>query len=502
MTNKFKIKKYKLRRKKMKKMTIVPIGIIAVVLITVMMFACSMDLVPGDDATADGTSLPAEPSDPSKGLIHIGVQPVSSRLLDQLSQSASGDVTSKAILFATKVDFTLDYPDATGIPDETWSRTVTFTPPGDDMPSLATTAEEVVPADGLTLTAEVFNSTVSTTQPVITGTSAPFDVNAGVTSSVTIIGIPANTTTLPQSTPTSATLAQFPYTIDGSGVMSISAVGGEGWFDMSLDRTGISGAGHYFRVMVDPSTSDGQDTDAYCMPIGTDGSWLLQGADSGSAYGFGITDVSENPMYPDTRAAFMIELPDSSDPDYTDPTDAFIAVVLGNVTGSTAAADYTVEWDVLSRPETVYSNVDQTSAVTLAQLSAQTKEIFYNDNTTEDYLLTHYYVLEPTDLAPAVNDITVNVSFDVLEQGHLLDTLGPSDDGMLLLVGDDGSGETEISPATVTFPDQQTIELTYSFDASPYTGGIFFKIGAGQKGNQYTVEWSNQTSGYVEGTIE
>ncbi len=489
----------------MKKITFVPIGIIVAVLAMAVMFACSMDLIPEDDGAAEETPLPTEPSDPSKGLIHIGVQPVSSRLLDLLSQSASDGVNSKVILFSSSVEFTLDYPDATGIPDETWTQTVDFTPPGDNQPSYAITSYEVVPADGLVLTAKVFNSTVSTDAPVIVGVSDPFDVNAGVTSSVTIIGIPANSTTLAQSTQVSGTLAQFPYTIDGSGVMTISDLGGEGWYDTSLDRagSGTEGPGYYFRVMVDPSTGDGQDTDAWCMPINADGTWLMTGESTGAAYGFGIDDGSGSPMFPDTRAAFMIELPDNTDPDYTDPTEAYIAVVLGKAGGSTDSADYTIEWDVLSRPETSYTNVDQVNAVTLAQLSAQTQEIFYNDNTTEDYLLTHYYELESTDLGPATNDITVNVSFDVLEQGHLIDALDSgSDDGMLLLVGDDGTGETEISPATWSFPDQQTIELTYSFDASPYTGGVFLKIGAGQKGNQYTVEWSNQTPGYVEGTIE
>ena len=188
----------------------------APILLLALVFACELGV--GTDPVdvenyGDSTTLPTEPSDPSKGLMHIALQPISPKLTESLNTAPSGDLNSKVLLFASSVEFTLEYPEGSGIPDDVWTEAVPYYPPGDDMPQYPIASHEVEPGDGLVLSAKVFNSTVSASDPVIVGTSAPFDVNAGLTTSVTIMGLPYNPTLLPYDTDTTGSLAQVPYSI-------------------------------------------------------------------------------------------------------------------------------------------------------------------------------------------------------------------------------------------------------------------------------------------------
>jgi len=450
-------------------------------LLFALLTACNAGLsvpVPGADP------LPTEPSDPTKALVYVAVTPIAPRLVDVLNDAVEGGASSKVLIFASRVDFVLSYPAGSGIPNEAWTANVPYIPEteGGGPPQYSVVAHEVTPADGMVLVARVFNSSVSEDVPTLIGMSAPFSVAPGGTTSVGIVGMPCDTSPLTADTLRTDTVKQTPYTMIpmlDRLKMVITAIGGEKWYDISVDRE-PGDTDKYFRLMVDPLSPT---SDVIGFLIDTNGLWAVN--EPAMSYGMGVLGG--------TPGALITRMPSEDDPSYGDPTDGFVGAVVMHGGGETTNADFTVRFDVLSRPFVAYTNTDFAGPDTLPSLTNITKELFFADpESGGDRTVAHYYRLAAGNLASGVNNIRIKVIFDVIEGGHYN---GSDFD----LIGFDGESQTRIPAlATAVDPNEFYLEKSYTFDNSLYGGGIFLKLQGRYAGNRYTARWQNDTPGYVD----
>lgn len=127
----------------------------------------------------------------------------------------------------------------------------------------------IVPGSNYTLSAEIFNTDVSSSYPVASGTSAAFSITQGATQYVTISCLPDNPQTL--STGSGSTAALTPWVIASDG--SVSSTGGEEWYEVTL-----TGSASYLASFT-PSLS----TVASAFVFDSSGNLLSDG--TSSAYG-------------------------------------------------------------------------------------------------------------------------------------------------------------------------------------------------------------------------
>ncbi|MFP4407384.1 MAG: hypothetical protein ACLFPW_02570, partial [Spirochaetaceae bacterium] len=168
----------------------------------------------------ESPDTPAEPVTGAK----VTLPMVSNRLLAALGATyepeASGELSSQAFLFGTAADITV-YQDE----EELYTLELTeddFTRIfGDDGPPRLEAYIELQAGDGYNLDVEIYNSTVREDQPVVAGSTAePFNVAAGVSTPVTIYGIPVAPdvlSTSPDSDYYAKSLAQVPFDFHEEG---------------------------------------------------------------------------------------------------------------------------------------------------------------------------------------------------------------------------------------------------------------------------------------------
>ena len=528
--------------------------------------SCSMDMGPStsDVLASSDTSLPTEPSDSEKSLLRIGVPTVSSAIMDSLDatyQPTSDDgVNSRAILQADSVDFTLSYPAGSGMADYEWSVAATYENVTEDE-ILMVAAEEVVPGNDLVLTAEVYNSNVSTTDPVVTGTSDPFSVGPGGSVDVPITAIPFQPVDLagPSATDTTShtqlSIDAVENTTDPDIMMDITvnSLGGEAWYNVTPFALE---ANRYARLRISPSSSD-----VITHIYDSDGSRLNQDV---MAMGYEMqTAMMEylgsgtNNFPTSSRAGVIVPLFDIEDPDnagnfYYAPDSSFYAgfSFVGINDASSGTAD--VVYD-----ELVYSGsssadlLDFTTSNPVIAATTPTDNVFYprvgtDDNETpgdtsddEIYLESegsHFYRLDMADMsidtAGAANDIDVSFEVDVCTPDFIesltmpvsfdpttqpIEELYWESDFLLMYQGTNTAGDTEyydqIIPNSFTVvegADRDTITVNYTVDQSVLesqgvdlsTVEVILVLRSWMGGNGYSVSWVNNTPGSINPWIQ
>ena len=144
------------------------------------------------------------------------------------SSAKSGTAASKAIVAADSVTFTVKNSSGTGV--DSWSQSVSQTNPGTSVTLTPPTGHGSYSAGTYTLSVEVFNSSNSSTVPVVIGTSAQFTIiaNANTQVGITCLPNPAIVTALTLGTTKSNLNFGVPWIFSGGG--AVTTHGAEAWY--------------------------------------------------------------------------------------------------------------------------------------------------------------------------------------------------------------------------------------------------------------------------------
>lgn len=200
------------------------------IVIIVLLSSCSQFIDNDDNSVISYNSKPKEITE--TGSIKVSVYSISPRVLApfngglplfNMSQAPKITGPHKAILIANRVDLVLkDAGDATV---DSWS----VYP---DTAGLATSVKAVAQGNGYELQVTVFNTSVSATAPVTSGVSAPFDVNDGVVTDVSICCIPEDPVQAEISTVYQFQGKPSHFNIISMQHLEIISLGIEKWFEI------------------------------------------------------------------------------------------------------------------------------------------------------------------------------------------------------------------------------------------------------------------------------
>lgn len=532
--------------------------------LVLLLGACSMGL---DGTSASNTAatpeLPTEPSDPDNGLLHIAVPTVSQSLLDALDATydPSGAMSTQALVFASTVDFTLQYPDGSGIADITWTQDVdpdyaTIDEASGDAVTIV--GHEVTPGTGLILEAEVYNTNVSSDTPVVVGQSAPFSVGPGSTTSVSITALPNNPIVFDTSGQThTGSLAQMSFDatyVDPDVEFTLNGIGGEQWFKVVTPPSPADGT--FARVRVQPT-----GTDAVLLPFnaaGQSGSDIL-----GEAFGYDFYRsvfnyaIGGGHQLPTETVSGMIwplfEVQDTQDGtgSYLADTENYAALIAPGLNDTTAAG-YEIRYDVLDYsgvtrdPDLVDPTTANPVVLDLTTPYTSVLQPVFQDGTdpqdgdyAELYAEEHYLKLQAdpdTMTTSGENDLEFQIEVDLADdlmndELYRYDPTANLVDGSnqdypsfgFYWEGQDGSVDPEAEYRFVFPPDSisitsgtesDTITLTYTVNYSSLPGlsgasdlvpgseEFWFVVGSDWSGTRYTIVWGNNSPGIVDGTIQ
>ena len=189
--------------------------------------ACNLASMPDGTGTGPDTIPEA-----NSGYVSVSIPAIPGYLSDSLSALRKPETTptpfipfsssSKAIGFAPYVEIVID----DGIIQTPYYQNLDIVDPT----GYASSTIAVPSGIGYTATVSVFNTAISNSVPMVTGTSEAFDVIAGTTSSVFITALPYSPKELVIDTPDSVTGAIPTVSNDYFDVLSI---GGEYWYKIS-----------------------------------------------------------------------------------------------------------------------------------------------------------------------------------------------------------------------------------------------------------------------------
>jgi|GEM_PF-3432456 len=503
-------------------------GYAAAVLLLVA--ACSMavgtssDPAPGRDSEA---SSPARGGDSGAdtGGIMVSIPTVSAHLLSSLNAEyrPAGDVSSQALLFATRVEFELQHDnEPTG---DSWT-TIT----GIEVLNGVQTFLEFQgdPELEYTLKAEVYNTNVSDDAPVIRGTSEPFFVPTAGHTQVQILGLPRDPFVFsnPGET-TQVQIAQAPYRFGGGEwdpEVVLTAIGGEEWFDLDLNPMQLN-SDDYVRFYAD--VVDG-NADIIMFLYDWDGKPLrdLRGVGE-PIFGWGFSPTQSG----GSRAAFMGQFSEEAEPEEEEWFSFLVGMVTLNRDGNTEPVTVAVEFEVLERIPDEYAGMGSaeeldyqgggvfaeefTDFSLLANNQPEERVVFpASDAGFEcEASVIHFFQLDENEWPESGSfSVSISVTFDVLEERHLrgegeylrsddliwlfptlLLRLEPSDveaNGVYY----SATGEIEGVEPVESFQVQEnadgttSITLNQNINAEEYSAA-YLMISSSFPGNQFTVEW-------------
>lgn len=477
--------------------------------VAVLIGACDMGLGTGG---GDSARAPEDSSDVSLTGARVTVPRVSDRLLSALNATyepaagGSGSVGTQALVFATAVELEVSR-------GGTHVNTVTVSDEdGLNDPSQGEPMEVFVPIEeagsGYTIEASVYNSRVGS-DPVVSGESDSFTVDAGKSTPVHIIATPVNPLIVDSDggSHTNIGIAQTPYEFGPEGSehdLVLTDIGGESWFAFNMTAE----EDRYARVLVDP---DG-DADAVMLVYDDDGA-ATEGMMDPPPFSWGMFPTAAGGSG-GTRCAFMGEV----EADMT----AYLAVILLNRDGATTQEDFDIRLDYLERPrpDPFYGNVAPVSAEPdvgifepIESGEEVTQTIFWDDGPDGEEPNVHYFALDgidwdAEDLMEEI-PVTVEVTLDVLESMHLFDGFlgGEGDESYPLIAVMAGNTDGGDSPRVYTALDDPGFEVTENADGSttlsfvaqvdttedgsgqsPNLGGIV--VSSTWEGNQFTLKWT------------
>lgn len=486
--------------------------------------ACNMGV--GTLAENHGQPLEPGPTEPFTGA-RVTIPLISPGLLSAMNAGYSpsaGGISTQAILFATSAEFVL-YQDGGG-PIATWALS-------DDEDGLTTIGEDAPPrleaflaidaGTGYTLEVTVYNSKVSSVESVVEGTSSEFAITAGVSTPVTILAVPSNPVIFATDNETdSRSIAQTPYSFlhggPGEPDLEFTGFGGEAWYE--LDLTG--GADRFVRFRADP---DGE-ADAIILVYDESGR-MMEGSNDPPAWSWGFfpSDIGGRGG---TRAGIIGPIQED--------IVVYMGMVLANRTGATVLEDVAITMDILVRPFVAYDNafpagqelpsiedfhlleprveVSQTVFRTERDDNGGNGENGDNGgnsgNGEDDGRLVHWFLLDGIGWGQEglmeTLPITVTITFDVLESGHLLGfdarevngDLELEDEMLLLLVGDpEGESHPDLyrpidDPEFVVTenPDGSTTLVFTAHVATEGNAAAGVAVSSRYAGNEFTLMWN------------
>jgi len=167
-----------------------------------------------------------------------GLSPVFEELFSPAPASDARSVSSRAFIGATRAQFKLvDITDAAlEITVDTWSVSISDMNSGSSYGNIRTASHSVPSTINLAgtpfrLEAEIFNDTVSTTEPVVTGFKTGITITPDQNNSVSITCVPTGAVELASGTPVPVETAPF-VLVDSM----VTAVGGEAWYKIEVTR--------------------------------------------------------------------------------------------------------------------------------------------------------------------------------------------------------------------------------------------------------------------------
>jgi hypothetical protein len=208
--------------------------ILAVLIGAALLFSCQPAVLqgpaatPGQGSTQTGTMRITIPS----------VAPFVAKAFGLSRAAARAPATGRAILIATSVAFDLSLGET--VVDH-WTEVLNRGPTGGS----ANVTHEAYGGTGYTLRADIYNEAVSSVDPVVSGTSAPFDVIAGETTTVMIVCTPNAPADLTYEG-ASAGIGSGVFTVDEGGALILQSWGQDAWY--RITRSGET----VIRVSVDP----------------------------------------------------------------------------------------------------------------------------------------------------------------------------------------------------------------------------------------------------------
>jgi len=478
--------------------------------LAVLVGACEMGL---GTETGDTARAPEDSPDVSAMGAKVTVPTVSSRLLSALNAtyepaaSETGSVSTQALIFATGVELEV-YRDGSLVNTVSVSDEEGLNDPGQGEPVLEVFVPIEEAGSNYTINASVYNSRVGS-DPVVSGESNSFTVEAGQSTPVHIIATPVSPLVMDTdgATHTDISIVQTPYDFGPEGEeydLVLTGIGGESWFESNM--TGAED--RYARVLVDP---DG-DADTVMLIYEDDGT-VVEGMMDPPPWSWGMFPTAAGGSG-GTRGAFMGELEDGTE------MTAYLGVVLLNRDGDTTPENFDVRLDYLERPrpDPFYGNVSPVSEepdpvnFEPIQSGEEITQIVFRDESADEPNV-HYFALEgidweADDLMEEI-PVTVEITLDVLESMHLFEGFlgGEGDESYPLIAVMAGNTDSDESPRVYTAlddPDFGVVEnadgsTTLSFvaqvettaDGSGYTPNLgAIAVSSTWEGNQFTLTWT------------
>ncbi len=474
----------------------------------VLVVACNMGV--GTSAGTQAQPPAAEPSELFTGA-QVTIPLISSALLSATNAEYSpstSEVSAQAILFATSARLEL-YQNGDD-PVETWllNDDDGLTTIGEDGPPRLEAFLPIDAGSGYSLTVTVYNSKVSSVDAVVEGTSEPFAVTAGVSEPVAIVALPANPVVFdPNGDTDSLSIAQTPYQFGQGGPedpdLVFTGFGGEAWYE--LDLTG--GVDRFVRFRADPSG----DADPIILLYDDQGR-MAEGSNDPPAWSWGFfpTDIGGRGG---TRAGIIGPIQDD--------ILVYLGMVLANRSGATGAENVGVTMDILERPFVAYENAFAAGQeppgiedfFPLEPGTPVTQTVFGVENSGNgdgNGRLVHWFLFDgigwgEVGLMESL-PITVTITFDVLESGHLFGfderevngDFAVEDEMLVVLVGDPGSDDSPELYRPLDDPDFEVTEnpdgsttLVYTVEV-PTEGKAAAGIAVSSRyaGNEFTLRWN------------
>jgi len=509
----------------------------------------------GTDQPAPAPSLPTEPSDPNMSLLHIGVPTISASLMEALDATytpSGGGISGSALLFASGVTFTLEYPEASGIADIVWtvnSLNYSYVSAGEEVGPLAYSAQEVNPGTGMVLHAQVFGGDPLVTEPVVSGSSAPFSVGPGSTATVNITATPYNPVVLNTTTASeSVSVKRLPFTpsenpayVDEETTpdempfnVVFNDLGGERWYHVQPSSTTASYK--FARIRVSPTGGD-----VIMFPFEADGTrtplW------DGFGYDFNLSIMeyvtgNTGALPSNSRAGIMVPMYSVDTSPVWD--ELFVGVVPLGVSAGNTSID--VVYDELDYSGLTPPSADLTNPVSgtpvVLEFTVPASSFLdpqWDDVDNEFWMQEHFYELENnvnTMASDGLNEIEVTIEFDVLEDWMYMDLLYPMGGNLADSVPENNEypelglywegADDAATPYRAAFVptgvsiteevDRDVVTITYDVDPTalpeapvsldPATVRYKFAVGSDLPGNGYSIVWVNNSPGYVSGSID
>lgn len=224
---------------------------LSLILVTLLSISvsCSMEMLSpelplGEETGTQETVTP----DADKGIVQVSIPVLSSAIAaadneeDLVVEGEEGDsissrsFSSKAYIGATQIELTITDTESNVLAN--WTESSANIPmAGYEL--ITTTSPQIPPVNGATLAVKIYNDNVSTTTPVVSG-STTFSIDGGQTASLTLIPTPVNPVALDLTSSASAagnasSIVPMQFSFDETyGGYSMDAVGGEQWFEITL----------------------------------------------------------------------------------------------------------------------------------------------------------------------------------------------------------------------------------------------------------------------------